>query len=80
MAHVPNVICGECLVEMRCIKNGVEVEMMLEDNSPYYKAQADKYGCPTCGKEVIYGMGNPYAFHHQENYKNWKVDVQAEFA
>lgn len=45
MPHIPRAICGECNIEMRCVKSGVDIEMLLEDGAPYYKIQVDRHEC-----------------------------------
>jgi len=80
MAHVPRAICGDCNIEMRPQKNGVDIEMITEDGSPYYKISSDRYACPNCLRTIYVGMGEPFAFHFQDNYDNIKVDEVARFA
>ena len=78
--HIPRAICGECNVEMRPVKNGVDIEMLLSDGQPYYKIQADLYGCSRCDKTMFVGFGHPFAQHFELGYADKKHDRQAEFA
>ena len=62
-------VCVACNRFMRIEKNGVTVEELMDDGSPYKLWDADKYKCPSCGHEVISGFGRqPIAEHYQENY------------
>lgn len=79
MPHIPRAICGECNTEMKCDKNGVNVEMLAKWGS-YYKIEADQWVCPKCGKTIIIGFADqPFAEHFQPDYEERKVDIQAEF-
>jgi nitrous oxide reductase accessory protein NosL len=66
---------------MVCDKNGVDLEMLLEDGAPYYKIQADRYGCNRCGATVLVGFADkPFAQHFEKDYGEKIVEMQAEFA
>lgn len=80
MAYIPNAICGECNLEMSCVKNGVDLEMVQEGGAPYYKIQADRYGCPKCGKTVLIQLGSEVLEHFKKDYQKQAVELQAEFA
>lgn len=80
MPHIPRAICVECLSEMKCEENGVQVEMLLKDESPYYKVYADKWKCPYCGKEILIGFAeHPYMEHFELDYEPG-ADISCYFA
>ena len=63
-----NLLCW-CGLFMRVKKNGVTVEELLEDGSPYKLWDADLWECVGCGVEVVSGFGSqPIAEHWQPNY------------
>lgn len=63
-----NYLCG-CGRFMQVKKNGVTVEELLEDGSPYKLWDADLLECTECGVEMISGFGrNPLAEHWQPDY------------
>jgi len=54
---------------MTVAKNGVTVEEVLEDGSPYKLWDADCWRCPQCGVVVFTGFGRePLAEHWQPTY------------
>ncbi len=59
MMHQP--VCVPCEVEYRCVKN----EVVVVDHADGEEAQAwfaDKWGCPTCGHEIVIGFAQgPFA-------------------
>jgi hypothetical protein len=62
------ILCG-CGRFMRVKKNGVTVEELFEDGSPYRLFDADLWGCEECGAEVISGFAQqPLAEHYQPSY------------
>ena len=64
-----NYVCVPCGVFMKCEQNGVTVEELMEDGSPYKLWDADKYRCPSCGYEVVSGFGrSPLAEHYEASY------------
>jgi hypothetical protein len=46
-------VCAECLVEMTCRRNGVEVYLAAVQAI----AQGDLYACPECGCRVVTSFG-----------------------
>lgn len=63
-----NYLCG-CGRFMRVKKNGVTVEEVTEDGSPYKLWDADLLECVECGTEIIAGFGRgPLAEHYQPDY------------
>ncbi len=80
MPHIPKVICGGCNVEMRRLKNGTKVEMLLEDGNPYYKINGDAFTCPRCSRTVITQFADrPFANNFDADYDKQAVDIQADF-
>lgn len=68
MPSTSNVLCG-CGRFMKVGKNGVTVEELLDDGSPYKLWDADRYQCPECHAEVTTGFGSqPLAEHYQPTY------------
>lgn len=81
MPYIPNAICCKCNLEMRCVKNGVDLEMLQDGGKPFYKVQADRYQCERCGQTVLIRFAsNPFAHHFEEDYKLYGVELHAEFA
>lgn len=63
-----NVLCG-CGRFMQVKRNGVTVEELLEDGSPYKLWDADLWACVECGVEIVAGFGRaPLAEHWQPEY------------
>ena len=61
-------LCG-CGRFMRCVKNGVTVEELLEDGASYRLWDADLLECAECGAQVIAGVArHPLAEHWQPDY------------
>ena len=62
MTDIPKAICGTCMVPMSATENGVRVEMLDRANfdaasdKPYFKVQADEFGCPMCDYRIIIGF------------------------
>ena len=68
MNHRP--VCVECGLEMRPEKNGVGLLDMAEFGA-YQIWDADKWKCPSCGKEIIVGFGNnPVSQHFEPEFSN----------
>jgi DNA-directed RNA polymerase subunit RPC12/RpoP len=66
-------ICAECNRSMRPEKNGVTVEELMDDGSPYKLWKGDRYICPECTTRVIVGIAEvPLAEHYQEGYSAMK--------
>lgn len=80
MPEIPYAICVNCQRAMKPIKNGFIVEM-LADGKPYYKIEADQWGCPVCFTTIVIGFaGKPFAEHGQpEDYDKTPADLQATF-
>jgi len=63
------LVCASCKVLYIPKTNGVYVEELLEDGSPYKVWLADLLICPICKVEVIAGFGqNPIKEHFEEDY------------
>jgi len=77
--HIPKAICETCDMEFVIAKNGVIVEMLMADGSPYYKAVGDRWQCPSCKISIVTGLA-PIAEHWEPSYDNHKADVHAHFA
>lgn len=65
-----NIICVECKVEMRPLKNGCYViETAFDPPAPYKLWFADAKKCPSCGHVVVSGFANsPIAVHHHPDF------------
>lgn len=76
MPTTSNVLCS-CGVFMRVKQNGVIVEELLEDGSPYKLWSADLYECPNCAANIITGFANnPLAFNWQKEYAQLKQQAE----
>jgi len=65
-------LCG-CGRFMVVVKNGVTVEELLEDGSPYKLWDADLVECPECGTRIVSGFGRaPLAEHWHPAYPAWR--------
>ena len=68
MPTTSNLLCG-CGRFMRCAKNSVTVEELVDDGSGYKLWDADLWECPDCGHQIIAGFGKaPLAYHWQPTY------------
>ena len=80
--YVPKAMCGECLVELRPMKNGRTMEVMSgpegeENTMPYYKIDCDQYGCTKCGKMVFISFASQArAEHFESHYDDIEADVR----
>lgn len=73
------VLCN-CGRFMRVKKNGVTVEELLEDGTPYKLWDADLWDCPECGREIITGFGRePLAEHWQPTYAAHRARLRPIF-
>jgi hypothetical protein len=62
---------------MTVTKNGVTVEELLEDGSPYKLWDADRWECLACGNVVITGFGRlPLAEHWHPTYAATRERLQ----
>lgn len=62
-------VCVACRVQMRCVKTGVDVELMAADQS-YQIWMADRFRCEGCGIEVITQFARiPVAEHFHAGYE-----------
>ena len=68
---MPKPICVMCQREYKCEKNGVRaLEHFSEEDEAIYKIwSSDKWKCPSCGHEILYGFGlEPIAEHYQDDF------------
>lgn len=76
--HVP--VCATCKVDMKVEKTGVTfVEQVRQgdDARPYKMWSVDMWTCRSCKAQVLVGFGKgPYAFHHEETFKEVLKHVQ----
>lgn len=79
MAHIPRAICTTCRREMKCVKNGILVEMMKDGDSPYYRIRGDEFACE-CGMSIVVGMVQPSIEHWEKGYSDREPDLVAWFA
>lgn len=57
------LVCCNCHVEMRVVRNGVLGVSMGADNKAVEAYEWDKWHCPSCGLDVLSGRGrSPVAF------------------
>jgi len=71
MTHIPRIICGGCLIEMRPSKTGICVEMLTKDAEPYYKVNGDAFVCPRCSRTIVTGFATePLTHVYDEDYEN----------
>jgi hypothetical protein len=55
---MPKPICVKCKVEFKIEKTGVNIVEMFQNNKEIYKIwSADKWKCPLCDIEIVYGFG-----------------------
>lgn len=70
---MPNPICVKCQVEFKVEENGVNVVEMFQKNKEIYKIwAADKWKCPLCNIEIVYG----FSAVPQENGEDTKAYLQ----
>lgn len=59
------LICTDCGREFKCIRAGVLVKELFQENTQVYRVwAADLLGCPICAKDVVARFAdNPIAEH-----------------
>ena len=68
------IVCVPCRRFMRCVKNGVTVEELLQDGEPYRLWDADMWECPSCRARAILGFGRgPLAEHYEPTYEQQRL-------
>ncbi len=61
-------VCVKCQCEMRCVKTGADI-VVMSGCEPYQIWQADIFGCPSCGVEVIAGWASkPWKAQHDPDF------------
>lgn len=50
-------VCGNCKVEMRCMKTGFTV---ANKAVPHYVRSGDLFICPRCDNKTVVNLGEPY--------------------
>jgi len=81
-----NIICVKCRRRMKPVKIGVMyVEMRLlktgtgsAELEPHRMFSADKYGCETCGAEVLDGFGKPMEHYEPDFMFQFTKALQSE--
>lgn len=74
-------ICVPCNRMMSAEKNGVCFTTLLPDGKRYQLWSGDKWKCPTCGHEIISGVGHsPIAEHFEKGFaeKIAHLELEAE--
>jgi hypothetical protein len=46
-------MCGKCIVDLRCTRNGVAVADVDRDGVVRVIRMADEYNCPRCGMKYL---------------------------
>ena len=55
---MPKPICVKCEVEFKVEENGINVVEMFQKNKEIYRIwSADKWKCPLCDTEIVFGFG-----------------------
>lgn len=55
---MPKPICVKCQVEFKIEETGINIVEMFQKNKEIYKIwSADKWKCPLCYVEIVYGFG-----------------------
>lgn len=72
-------VCVACKVQMRCVKTGVDVELMAADQ-PHQIWNADRVKCEGCGIEVVTQFARlPVAEHFHARYAGFAKGVDMRF-
>jgi hypothetical protein len=65
---------------MRCYRNSVTVEELMDDGSPYKLWDADQYVCDDCGTTIISGFAKlPLVEHYQPDYQEIRKRMEPIF-
>lgn len=56
-------VCVKCKVEMRCEKNEHGVELVGCENQSFRFFSGDRYGCPSCGQQIVVGFSRGMDSH-----------------
>lgn len=74
---MPKPICVKCEVEFKVEENGVNVVEMFQKNKEIYKIwSADKWKCPLCGIEIVYGFGISPLIENGEDTKTYLQELK----
>lgn len=73
---MPNPICVKCQVEFKVEENGINIVEMFQKNKEVYKIwSADKWKCPLCGIEIVYGFGAMPLIENGEDTKAYLQEL-----
>lgn len=73
---MPKPICVKCQVEFKVEENGINVVEMFQKNKEIYKIwSADKWKCPPCDIEIVYGFGVLPLIQNGEDTKTYLQEL-----
>lgn len=72
MTHIPRAFCSNCGIEMKPLRNGVQLQVLTANRMEYYKIHSDRWGCPQCNNAIYIGFGSPI-HPRSEHYEDCKV-------
>ena len=75
---MPKPVCVKCEVEFRLEKVGVVVAETFQRDTEIYKVwEADKWKCPKCGIEIVFGFADrPLKQHFDGDIDKLLLDLQ----
>ncbi len=61
--------CGDCGVRLRVKRNGVVIDRLSQDRSPYQAYHGDVLECPECGFSLLKTAAEPGTESHRPDYE-----------
>ena len=73
---MPKIVCVDCETELIVISNDtivIETALALPDDGIYKVYNADLWGCPVCGRQIVAGFGAVpiREDHYADDFKAW---------
>jgi len=69
------IACYDCLVEMKCVQNGIYVIEQDDKGYPYKLWSADLWMCPECGATVIRNFADRPICHYSADRERFDKEL-----